>query len=151
VLLRILLCAIRLWVGRGDVVSGIEFQLPLNSEIELYSRLRTLVALFVSPSLPRPLVFALASHHSNYSTRPLLRLPVPHSLVFAIVLFPFPCSESLLLSQLIFVAVVVYRFFLSHFSHFRFPYPPFLRAVELSIRSVLKLFEISHKIATKTP
>jgi hypothetical protein len=77
-------------------------------------------------SAPALLFFALASHHPNYSTRSLLRLPVPHSLVFAIVLFPFPCSESLLLSQLIFVAVVVYRFFLSHFSHFRFSYPPFL-------------------------
>jgi hypothetical protein len=140
-------CATAVESRMGVMVSGIEFQLPLNSEIELYSRLRKL-----SPSSflrPSPLLFC---YHPNYSTRSLLRLPVPHSLVFAIVLFPFPCSESLLLSQLIFVAVVVYRFFLSHILAFSLLLSSIsLRAVELSVRSVLKLFEFPNKIATKTP
>jgi hypothetical protein len=136
-------------MGAGDMDDGEWHRIPTAAQLRNRIIFPTpqAVALFVSPSLPS--CFALASHHPNYSTRSLLRLPVSNSLVFAIVLFPFPCSESLSLSQLIFVAVVVYRFF--HSRVFASLILHFSQSCRIICPLSSQAFRISYKIVTKTP
>jgi hypothetical protein len=104
-----------------------KFQLPLNSETDYIPDSADCYCPLCSPDTTTSTLWPLL-----FYTNHLLRLtPSPYSLSFS---FPFSSQESLLLSQLIFVAVVVYRFFLPVFLS-----PISLRAVvlPLSFTSIL--------------